>query len=92
MAKELISAKTLKKWTLKKYQDKSNQNNMNYLRFTSYAYIIAGILFAVEAFLKLQEGDNNKAILMGLFALGSVFLFFFRRNFARKFEERNKKP
>ncbi|MDI9256509.1 MULTISPECIES: hypothetical protein [Flavobacterium] len=65
---------------------------MNYLKFTSYAYIIAAILFAVEAFLKLQEGDNNKAILMGLFALGCVFLFFFRRNFAKKFEERNKKP
>ncbi|WP_284652791.1 hypothetical protein [Flavobacterium terrisoli] len=65
---------------------------MNYLKFTSYAYIIVAILFAVEAFIQFQEGDTNKAILMALFTAGSVFLFFFRRNFARKFEERNRKP
>jgi len=65
---------------------------MNYLKFTSYAYIIVAILFAVEAFIKFQDGETNKAILMALFAAGSVFLYFFRRNFAKKFEERNKKP
>ncbi|MCF6131011.1 hypothetical protein [Flavobacterium wongokense] len=65
---------------------------MNYLKFTSYAYILAAVLFGVEAYTQLQGGDNNKAILMALFAVGSLFLFFFRRNYAKKFAERNKKP
>jgi cytochrome c biogenesis protein CcdA len=65
---------------------------MNYLKFTSYAYIIAGILFAIEAFNQYQSGEKNQAILMGIIAASCVFLFFFRRNFAKKFQERNKKP
>jgi len=65
---------------------------MNYLKFTSYAYIIAGFLFAVEAFMQYQDGEKNQAILMALLAAASIFLFFFRRNFAKKFQERNKKP
>jgi len=65
---------------------------MNYLKFTSYAYIIAGILFGIEAFNQYQSGEKNQAILMGILAAASIFLFFFRRNFAKKFEERNNKP
>ncbi|MBP6556935.1 MAG: hypothetical protein KAX93_03620 [Flavobacterium sp.] len=64
---------------------------MNYLKFTSYAYIIVAVLFAIEAFNQFQAGETNKAILMALFTVGSVFLYFFRRNFAKKFAERNKK-
>ena len=65
---------------------------MNYLKFTSYAYIIAAFLFAVEAYIQYRDGETNKAILMALFAVGGVFLFFFRRRFAQKFADRNKKP
>lgn len=65
---------------------------MNYLKFTSYAYIFAGILFAVEAFNQYQSGEKNQAILMGILAASSVFLFFFRRKFAKKFDDHNKKP
>jgi positive regulator of sigma E activity len=64
---------------------------MKYLKFTQYAYLLAGILFAIEAFRQYQTGEKNQAILMGIIAASSVFMFFFRRNFARKFEERNKK-
>jgi len=62
---------------------------MNYLKFTQYAYLIAGILFAVDAFRK-WETDNGNAILEALFAAIGIFMFFFRRKFAKKFEERNK--
>ena len=65
---------------------------MNYLKFTQYAYLIAGILFAVDAFQKYQLGEINKAIISGIFALVGVFMFFFRGNYAKKFSERNKKP
>lgn len=63
---------------------------MNYLKFTSIAYILVAILFAVEAFNQYTAKETNKAILMALLSVGSIFLFFFRRRFAKKFEERNK--
>lgn len=64
---------------------------MNYLKFTQFAYLIAGIVFAVDAFLKYQEEENNKAIISAIFAVIGVFMFFFRRNYAKRFEQRNKK-
>lgn len=65
---------------------------MNYLKFTQYAYLIAAVLFSVEAFKQYQDGETNKAIIMALFTFVGIFMFFFRRNFAKKFAERNKKP
>ncbi len=64
---------------------------MNYLKFTQYAYLIAGLIFAYDAFTKYQEEDSNY-ILSVVFAVIGIFMFFFRRNFAKKFEQRNKKP
>ena len=63
---------------------------MNYLKFTQYAYLIAGILFAVDAFRKWEANDKGNAIIVAIFAAIGIFMFFFRRKFARKFEERNK--
>ena len=62
---------------------------MNYLKFTQYAYLIAGILFAVDAYRK-WETDNGNAIIEAMFAAIGIFMFFFRRKFAKKFDERNK--
>ena len=64
---------------------------MNYLKFTQYAYLIAGILVAIESYNHYQACNNDKAIIMGIFTLVAIFMFFFRRNFAMKFAERNKK-
>jgi len=64
---------------------------MNYLKFTQYAYLIAGFLVAIESYNQYQVGNTDKAIIMGIFTLVAVFMFFFRRNFAKKFAERNKK-
>ena len=65
---------------------------MNYLKFTQYAYLIAAVLFAIDAFQNYQEGETNKTIISGIFAAVGVFMFFFRGNYAKKFAERNKKP
>jgi hypothetical protein len=62
---------------------------MNYLRFTQYAYLLAGILFTIDAFVKWNSQQDFK--ISGIFAAVCLFLFFFRRRFAKKFEERNKK-
>lgn len=63
---------------------------MNYLRFTQYAYLLAGILFAADAIVKWQSQQSY--VISILFAAVCCFLFFFRRNFAKKFDNRNKKP
>ncbi|MCF6129179.1 hypothetical protein L1S35_05795 [Flavobacterium sp. AS60] len=63
---------------------------MNYLRFTQYAYLLAGILFAVDAFVKWQGKENFT--ISAIFAAVCIFLFFFRRKFAKKFDDHNKKP
>ena len=65
---------------------------MNYLKFTQFAYLLAGILFAFESYNQYMAGNTNKAIIMGMFTFVGVFMFFFRRNFGKKFAERNKKP
>ncbi|MCA6422196.1 MAG: hypothetical protein IM568_05170 [Flavobacterium sp.] len=65
---------------------------MNYLKFTQYAYLIAAVLFAIDAFQKYQEGETNNTIISGIFAAVCIFMFFFRGKYAKKFEERNKKP
>jgi hypothetical protein len=63
---------------------------MNYLKFTQYAYLLAGILFIIDAFVKWQSQENFT--ISAIFAAVCVFLFFFRRKFAKKFDDHNKKP
>ena len=62
---------------------------MNYLKFTSYAYLLASILFAFDAYSKYQANETNKAIISGIFAAVGVFMFFFRRKFGRKYDNSN---
>jgi hypothetical protein len=63
---------------------------MKYLRFTQYAYLLAGLLFAFDAYSKYESKENYTISI--LFSAIGVFMFFFRRNFGTKFQERNKKP
>lgn len=64
---------------------------MNYLKFTQYAYLIAGIIFTYDAFTKWQSEDSNYVISL-VFAVVGIFMFFFRRRFSKKFDDRNKNP
>lgn len=64
----------------------------NYSKFTQYAYLLAAILVSIESYNQYSAGNTNQALIMALFAVLGVFMFFFRRNFARKMAERNKKP
>ncbi|UPT69436.1 MAG: hypothetical protein M0D53_09515 [Flavobacterium sp. JAD_PAG50586_2] len=64
----------------------------NYSKFTQYAYLLAAILVSIESYNQYAAGNTNQAIIMALFAVLGIFMFFFRRNFAKKMAERNKKP
>lgn len=61
---------------------------MNYLKYTQYAYLLFGIYFIYDGIMKYPSNENY--IISFLIAGLAIFMFFFRRKFAKKFEERNK--
>nr|WP_084426599.1 hypothetical protein [Aequorivita capsosiphonis] len=58
-------------------------------RFFEYAYLIMAVFFAYEAINNWNE-QPNKAYLFLFFVVVSIFMFFFKRNFRKKMDERNK--
>ena len=63
---------------------------MVYLKYISYVYLFAAGFFLVDALLRIKENENPTLsfVLMTL----SVFMYFFRRRYDKKFEQTNKKP
>lgn len=62
---------------------------MNYLKFTQYIYLIAGFVFIGIALNDWRNGQDP--VVFFAFGVVAILMFFFRRRFAKKFEERNKK-
>jgi hypothetical protein len=63
---------------------------MNYLKYTQYVYLVFCIYFIYDGFSKLNAADDTpwlSFIIAGL----ALFMFFFRRKFAKKFEQHNNK-
>lgn len=61
---------------------------MNLLKYTSYLYLIFGIYFLYEGYTKWSA--NETPWLSFLLAGLAIFMFFFRRKYAKKFENRNR--
>ena len=64
---------------------------MNYLKYIPYIYLIFGAYFVYDGISKCNAVDPIpwlSFIIAGL----AFFMFFFRMRFAKKMEERNKKP
>jgi LPXTG-motif cell wall-anchored protein len=61
---------------------------MNYLKYTQYVYLVAAFFFAYKSISVWNEATDEHFLFLGI-ALLSVFMFFFRRKFAKKFEARN---
>ncbi len=61
---------------------------MKYLKFTQYVYLIAAIFFVYKALEVWSTNSDDHLLFIGLAVL-SVFMFFFRRHYAKKFEARN---
>jgi len=64
---------------------------MAYLKYVSYLYLIMAGFFIYSGIMGLLENTTGKAILSFAFAGAAVFMFFFRRNFQKKFENREPK-
>jgi uncharacterized membrane protein YuzA (DUF378 family) len=63
---------------------------MKYLKYTSYIYLIVAVISAIQV-VEVWEVEKDKAYVFIGIAAVSVFMFFFRRRFAKKFEDRNSK-
>ena len=59
-------------------------------KVVEYLYLAMAVFFAFEAINNWNE-NPNRAYLFLAFVGVSIFMFFFRRNFRKKIEERDKK-
>lgn len=60
-----------------------------FFRYFEYAYLFFAAFFIFEA-VRIWNAERNKAYLFLFFVLIAVFMFFFKRRFRHKFEDRNK--
>ncbi|OWP85708.1 hypothetical protein BWK60_12675 [Flavobacterium covae] len=61
---------------------------MKYMKYTQYAYLVAAAFLLYDAFTKINSG-NDMSYLTLFLGLGAIAMFFFRRNFTKKFENRD---
>ena len=61
----------------------------NIWKFLQYGYLVVGIIFLVEGILKWNSDRQESYIMFG-FAIFITLIFFFKRNFRRKIEQRRK--
>nr|WP_294925516.1 hypothetical protein [uncultured Flavobacterium sp.] len=63
---------------------------MNYLKYTQYVYLLIAVAFIYDGITKLND-SNETPWLSFLIAGVSIFMFFFRRKFSKKFDDHYKK-
>ncbi len=61
---------------------------MNYLKYTQYVYLVFAAFFIYDAVSKYMNAESY--LLSIIIAAVCVFMFFFRRNFAKKFSRERK--
>ena len=59
------------------------------LRFTEYLYLLVAVMAAYKIVTTWGQPDQPLA-LMDVFLLVSIGMFFFRRNYRKKFEQRQR--
>ena len=63
---------------------------MGYLKYTQYVYLVFAIYFIFDGVTKLNEGNDTPWWSFAIAAM-AIFMFFFRRKFAKKFDDNKKK-
>lgn len=61
---------------------------MKYYKIFQYAYLVFAVLFLWDAFTKFGNNPTGAYISIGLSAL-AIFMFFFRRKFSKKYDNRD---
>lgn len=62
---------------------------MKLSKFFEFAYLVAAAFFLYEA-IRIWNVERSQAYLFLLFVAIGVFMFFFRRHFRHKYDNRNK--
>ncbi|MEH6535156.1 MAG: hypothetical protein V7719_02095 [Psychroserpens sp.] len=62
---------------------------MKILQFFQYVYLFFAVIFIYDGFENLGE-DGNRAIISFVFAALAIFMYFFRKKFRNKFDNKNK--
>jgi surface polysaccharide O-acyltransferase-like enzyme len=60
---------------------------MSYLKYTPYLYLILGIYLIIDSIINWNNPAENAELTL-IFAAIVIFLFGFRRRYAKRFEER----
>ncbi|AGC77123.1 LPXTG-motif cell wall-anchored protein [Nonlabens dokdonensis] len=60
-----------------------------FFKYFEYAYLIFAVVFVITGFYELGNDPNQAYLLFGMAAV-AIFMFFFKRRFRRRFEDRNK--
>lgn len=60
---------------------------MSYLKYTPYLYLILGIYLIIDSVINWNNPAENAELTL-IFAAIAIFLFGFRRHYAKRFEER----
>ncbi len=63
---------------------------MSYLKYTPYIYLVFAAFFVYDAIVKWNDTTATPVLSLLIAGLG-VFMFFFRRRFAKKMQDRNRK-
>jgi positive regulator of sigma E activity len=63
---------------------------MNYLKYTQYVYLVFALFFIYDAISKMIAGEATPWLTF-IIAGVAIFMFFFRRKFAKKFDDHNSK-
>ena len=63
---------------------------MKFLQYVYFFYLILAVLFLYDGISKLNAPGTGTPVISFLFAAAAVFMFFFRRRHARKFQQRDK--
>lgn len=58
-------------------------------RYIPYFYLLAAVLFSVDGFMNLNSTERSPWLSF-LFAAMALFMFFFRRKYAKKFDQHKK--
>ena len=61
---------------------------MKYSKIFQYAYLVFAALFIYDGISKWSHGGNAAYVSFGLAAL-AIFMYFFRRKFAKKYDNTN---
>ena len=61
---------------------------MNFSKIFQYAYLVFAVLFLYAGISKWQDGVHGAYLSFGLAAL-AIFIYFFRRKFAKKYNDKN---